>query len=126
VVDNGTAIFLGIAGGRPSQEQRGEKQQKELGMRPLIFSLAAVLAATVTVELPTQANAQADTCDSLWVARNAIYKAKGFCFKTPRAISYFGNAGCRFDDEGAVPLTSADQAAIASIQARERALGCQD
>ena len=95
-------------------------------MRPLIFSLAAVLAATVTVELSPKARAQADTCDSLWVARNAIYKAKGFCFKTPRAINYFGNAGCRFDDEGAVPLTSADQAAIASIQARERALGCQD
>jgi YARHG domain len=93
-------------------------------MRPMIFALA-VFAAT-GVGSPTQANAQADTCDSLWVARNSIYKAKGYCFKTPRAINYFGNAGCRFDDEGAVPLTSADQAAIASIQARERALGCQD
>jgi hypothetical protein len=93
-------------------------------MRPVIFALV-VFAATEIGSL-TQANAQGDTCDSLWVARNSIYKAKGYCFKTPRAINYFGNAGCRFDDEGAVPLTSADQAAIASIQARERALGCQD
>jgi YARHG domain len=95
-------------------------------MRPVIFSFVAALAAMVTAELPTPANAQGDTCDSLWVARNAIYKAKGYCFKTPRAINYFGNAGCRFDDEAAVPLTPSDQAAIASIQARERALGCQD
>ncbi len=95
-------------------------------MRPVIFSVVAVLAAAISVGSLTTAQAQGDTCDSLWVARNAIYKAKGYCFKTPRAINYFGNAGCRFDDEAAVPLTPSDQAAISSIQARERALGCQD
>ena len=33
------------------------------------------------------------------------YKAAGYCFKTPRGINYFGNAGCRFDSENAVPLS---------------------
>jgi hypothetical protein len=37
--------------------------------------------------------AHADVCFDLWVQRNSIYKAYGYCFKTPKAISYFGN--CR-------------------------------
>src|SRR5207249_301574 len=39
------------------------------------------------------------SCDDLWVARNTIYKNRGYCFKTQRAISYFGNAGCRYNNE---------------------------
>jgi uncharacterized membrane protein len=65
------------------------------------------------------------TCDQLWVARNSIYKIRGYCFKTQRAISYFGNAGCIYQNEDDVPLTQADRAQIAQIQAQERAMGCQ-
>jgi YARHG domain-containing protein len=65
------------------------------------------------------------SCDQLWIARNAIYKAHGYCFKTQRAINYFGNGGCYINDDGAVPLTAAERAEIAQYQAQERAMGCQ-
>jgi hypothetical protein len=69
---------------------------------------------------------QAQTCQSLWVERNTYYKAGGFCFKTARAIAYFGNAGCRYDAEGRVPLSRATRNRIAQIQRLERRLGCSD
>jgi YARHG domain len=93
-------------------------------MRSIIFALALVLAATA-VGTMTKAQAQGDTCFRLWVARNSVFKANGYCFKTARAIRYFGNAGCRYDVEAAVPLTPYDRSVIANIQAREQALGCQ-
>jgi hypothetical protein len=65
------------------------------------------------------------TCEQLWVARNAIYKARGYCFKTPRAISYFGNGGCVHQNEGDIPFTGAERARIAQYQAQERSMGCQ-
>lgn len=63
-------------------------------------------------------------CDELWGERNSAYKDAGYCFKTARAIRAFGNAGCRYDDLAAVPLSARDRARIAEIQAQERAHGC--
>ncbi len=57
---------------------------------------------------------------------DSYYKAAGYCFQTPRAIRYFGNAGCRFDNEGAVPLSRATRDRIAQIVRAERNLGCSD
>jgi hypothetical protein len=65
------------------------------------------------------------TCDQLWVARNSIYKARGYCFKTQRAIQYFGNAGCMYQNENYIPFTQAERARIAQYLAQERAQGCQ-
>jgi hypothetical protein len=65
------------------------------------------------------------TCNQLWVARNAIYKARGYCFKTQRAISYFGNGGCVHQNEGAIPFSAAERAQIAQFRSQERAMGCQ-
>jgi hypothetical protein len=65
------------------------------------------------------------TCDQLWVARNSIYKAHGYCFKTERAIQHFGNGGCTFQNEGDIPLTQAERSLIAQYGAQERAQGCQ-
>jgi hypothetical protein len=89
--------------------------------------LSAFLAALVVSGgfVVSAANAQEGACFRLWVARNSIYKANGFCFKTDRAISYFGNAGCRYNYEGDVPMSRYDRARIARIQAEERDLGCQ-
>jgi hypothetical protein len=70
------------------------------------------------------APARADTCFDLWVARNSIYKAYGYCFKTPKAIAYFGNAGCQYDYEGDIPFSHADKARVLAIKKQERALGC--
>ena len=39
--------------------------------------------------------ARANICDDLWVQRNSIYKAYGYCFKTPKAISEMPAANTR-------------------------------
>ena len=65
------------------------------------------------------------TCDQLWVARNSIYKARGYCFKTERAIRYFGSGGCIHENEGDIPFTQAERGLIAQYVAQERAQGCQ-
>jgi hypothetical protein len=94
-------------------------------MRARLFStFLAALMISGGLAIST-ANAQDGACFRLWVARNSIYKANGYCFKTERAISYFGNAGCMYNYEGDVPLSSYDRRRIARIQAEERDLGCQ-
>lgn len=63
-------------------------------------------------------------CDELWAERNAAYKDAGYCFKTARAIQAFGNAGCKYDEIGDVPLSPRDRAKIADIQREERTRNC--
>ena len=63
-------------------------------------------------------------CDQLWSARNSIFKAAGFCFKTSRAISAFGNAGCLYDNEYDVPLSQKDRNVVEAIQREERYRRC--
>lgn len=94
-------------------------------MRWLMAATLAALTAMVAILPAPPAAAQGDICDRLWVARNTIYKVNGYCFKTARAISYFGNAGCVYDWEGAVPLTRGERARLGRIQADERAYGCR-
>lgn len=64
------------------------------------------------------------TCADLWQARNAIFKAEGYCFKTSRAISQFGNSGCKYDDIKQVPLSDAERNEIGSIKNAERLKHC--
>lgn len=64
------------------------------------------------------------SCDELWHKRNSIFKAAGYCFKSKRAISQFGNAGCHFDDPDLVPLEAADRKRVNAITAIERAKRC--
>jgi hypothetical protein len=78
---------------------------------------AATLGATATV-------ASAQSCQDLWIERNTYYKEAGYCFKTPRAISYFGNDGCYINDEARVPLSAAVRARVNQIIRLERAYGC--
>jgi len=65
------------------------------------------------------------SCDALWHRRNSIFKAAGYCFKSKRAISQFGNAGCRFDNPDLVPLGDADRKLVDAILAFEQAKRCQ-
>jgi hypothetical protein len=83
------------------------------------FAIVAIVMLTATSK-----SAFAQSCDSLWVERNSIYKDAGYCFKTSRAIRYFGNAGCTYDSEAAVPLSPGERARIARIRRLERELGC--
>jgi hypothetical protein len=63
-------------------------------------------------------------CDFLFMMRNSIYKERGYCFTTPRAIQTFGNAGCRFDNINEVPLNRVERANVATIQSVEEAMHC--
>lgn len=83
--------------------------------------LALLLAALPLLGTPARA---AFPCDELWGERNAVYREAGYCFRTPRGIRAFGNAGCRYDDIADVPLSARDRAKVAEIQSQERAAGC--
>jgi len=74
--------------------------------------------------LAMSAPAYAGVCFDLWVQRNAIYKANGYCFKTSKAINYFGNAGCLYDNAATMPMSGADKSRVLAIKKRERQLGC--
>jgi hypothetical protein len=91
-------------------------------MRALTMGLAAFgsLFAVAATPLP----ARAESCDDLWYARNEIYKAQGYCFRTRRGIEAFGNAGCQYDNADEVPLSAAQRRTIADIQREERARRC--
>lgn len=89
--------------------------------RLMTFVVAGgIAAAAVIVSVPAQAGA----CQDLWVQRNSIYKAYGYCFKTSKAINYFGNAGCLYDNAAAIPMAPADKQRVLAIKKRERQLGC--
>jgi hypothetical protein len=106
--------------------------QDRLEMSSVMYRLSAIaLGATVILAMPLisgPAKAQDDpasmNCYNLWVARNDIYKANGYCFKTSRAIREFGNAGCRFDDANDLPLSRNERRVVAEIARYERIRGC--
>jgi hypothetical protein len=93
-------------------------------MRLLSLALTLLLSAFALVAAVSPSSAQ--SCQALWVERNSYYKAAGYCFKTARAIAYFGNAGCRYDNEAAVPLSRGARARIAQIVRMEQRMGCGD
>ena len=86
---------------------------------------AFALAALVAVPVLTTSAVQAQSCGELWYARNSIYKQAGYCFKTARAIRAFGNAGCMYDSEYSLPLSSQQRWRIDQIVSAERSMGCR-
>jgi YARHG domain len=88
-------------------------------------SLFVATLAAMTMISPAFARSS-DLCEALWLQRNAYYKDAGYCFKTPRAIRYFGNAGCMYDEESAVPLSRSLRNRITDISRAERQLACSD
>ena len=103
----------------------GSKSDTARLMTPGAAVTAFFTAAMILVPQPSNARPGAGpSCDQLWYARNKIYKEAGYCFKTRRAIRVFGNAGCRFDDEGRVPLSREDRATVEAILQLEHEKGC--
>jgi hypothetical protein len=82
-----------------------------------LLCAAAILASTI--------GANAQSCGDLWYERNEIYQRAGYCFKTARAISTFGNSGCQYHSEYDFPLTPRQRARIQSIVRLERDSGCR-
>lgn len=64
------------------------------------------------------------SCEELWVLRNQIYKDRGYCFKSAKAISYFGNAGCQFDAIFDVPLSDSDRTVISDAKKSQKRQHC--
>jgi YARHG domain len=89
-----------------------------------LAAAAASLAATLVPAAAGDVQGDAYSCQELWVMRNSIYKENGYCFKTARAINYFGNGGCSYHSEGAVPLSRSERSSIRAIRASENRLGC--
>lgn len=88
-----------------------------------IVGLALVVLAANALAMPAFAQGR---CERLWVERNSIYKAAGYCFNTQRGIRYFGNAGCAYDNVRDVPLSDRDRSIVARIVAEERSIGCSN
>jgi hypothetical protein len=73
----------------------------------------------------TRAEAMRASCEGLAHFRNSIYQARGYCFRTARAIAQYGNEGCRYASQGEVPLNRFERANIATFIAAERDKGCR-
>ena len=86
------------------------------------YLIGLLVVAASGIGLISAASAQ--SCQDWWVERNSYYKQAGYCFKTSRAISYFGNGGCIYDIEASVPLPRDIRARIAEITRMERRNGC--
>ena len=65
-------------------------------------------------------------CEFLYTMRNQIYADHGYCFKTARAISVFGNQGCTSGNPEALGLNAVERANAVTILKAERALGCPE
>ena len=88
------------------------------------LATAGLIIVLAPVAGPSGARAQG-YCSDLWYARNSIYKAAGYCFRTARGIRTFGNAGCLHDSEYDLPLSASQRAEINRIVQAERAQGCR-
>ena len=85
------------------------------------LTMTAIISGWAT---PGRAQSTAE-CQQLWVQRNQIFKNHGYCFKTRAAADYFGNVGCIYANQDAVPISASERSYVLQIVARERALRCQ-
>lgn len=64
-------------------------------------------------------------CEPLRDVRNWIFKERGYCFKTPKAIADYGNDGCIYDDEALVPKNDYERDNVIAIRKVEAEKGCK-
>jgi hypothetical protein len=62
------------------------------------------------------------SCGDLWYFRNQIFAEAGYCFKTDRAISAFGNDGCVSGSYSI--LNKYERANVNMLKSIEQAKGC--
>jgi hypothetical protein len=65
------------------------------------------------------------SCESLWLVRNSIFAANGYCFRTDRGKAQFDNASCSVDDADQVKMNRHEHENVAAIRAVERDMGCE-
>ena len=88
----------------------------------MTIRLLAATAATAFALLAPSTSLAAASCFDLWYARNAIYDAKGYCFKTDLAQEYFDNSDCWTSKP---KFSKKELAAIKAIQKEEAKRGCR-
>jgi hypothetical protein len=98
-------------------------------MKTRYLALAALVAAGGAVSpLPASAMpgdaADVLSCQDIWVMRNQIYKDNGYCFKTEKARTYFGNGGCWVDDESDVQMSSKERKLVLKYRHWETIKSC--
>lgn len=98
-------------------------------MKNMILSAISAfgLVLATAAGLPAQAgDIQGDAydCGELWTMKYQIYKDRGYCFKTAKAIAKFGNAGCQYDSQSDVPLSDTERTVIKDIKLSQARLGC--
>lgn len=91
-------------------------------IKKLAMTVIAVVPMMVGMGALAPSMAQSGmSCEQLWYERNAIYAAKGYCFKTQRARNVFGR-GC-FPPYG--KLTPGEQRRVSDIERWEVYQGCR-
>lgn len=88
-------------------------------------SLSSVLVIGIFLSGIAVAAAQnVGRCQAYWHERNTLLKEYRYCFKSPRAIHYFGNGGCVHTRIESIPFSSVDLERFREIRAMERAQNC--
>jgi hypothetical protein len=90
------------------------------------FGLALAAAAVSLAASPARAQ---QSCQDLWAERNGYYQANGYCFKTARAINYFGNGGCNprlTEGQVRAQMIPSVRARVDELVRLERRYGCSD
>lgn len=83
-----------------------------------------VLAASAIPVHAGDIQGDAYDCGELWAMKNQIYKDRGYCFKTAKAIEKFGNEGCQYESQSDVPLSDVDRTVISDIKHSMKRQGC--
>ena len=84
----------------------------------VLIGLSPVLAMAESFPVP---GSRASTCESLWIERNQILNAAGYCFETPLGRAVFDNSDCT---PGQPALPEAALNRIARLQAMETRRAC--
>lgn len=65
------------------------------------------------------------SCENLAHVRNRLYHENGYCFHTKGPRELYGNAGCKWPVQSAVPLNRTERGNVAKIKRVEREKGCK-
>lgn len=91
-----------------------------------IRAVAAAMLTVGSVGLAAAQDYRGWSCADLWVERNQVYRDAGYCFRSQRAITQFGNAGCAYDHPSKLPLSQAQRRIVEEVARLERLGGCRD
>ena len=99
-----------------------ETKKDRADMRIVTTGIAAIVALIIFSGHGFAQNS--GRCQAYWQERNAILKENRYCFKSPRAIHYFGNGGCAYNTIEDIPFPIAQLNRMLEIRAMEKVEKC--